>query len=149
MDREQKQRRRLVKAHLHEYRNLRREERSILEQLERLQNRMDLRAVILTGQPKGTTTYTMADYVAELDELQGQLEEALSDTILAYKRIQEEINSMPDPLHRVLLIDYYLLEKPFDQIADRLGYSLARIHHLHAEALDAFPLDEDAIWHSY
>ena len=131
MDQERKQRRRVVKAHLREYRNLRREEKSILEQIEGLRNRMDLQAIVLTGQPRGTVQYTLADYAADLDEL------------------HEQINMMPDPLHRVILTDYYLLEKPFELIADKLGYSLARIHHLHADALDAFPFDEDTIWHSF
>lgn len=149
MDQERKQRRRIVKAHLREYRNLRREEKSILEQIEGLRNRMDLQAIVLTGQPRGTVQYTLADYAADLDELHEQLEDALSETILAYKHIQEEINMMPDPLHRVILTDYYLLEKPFELIADKLGYSLARIHHLHADALDAFPFDEDTIWRSF
>lgn len=137
---EQKQKRQQVRAYLSQYRRLLREKQQLEEQLDRLRRRVGLSSPILTGLPKSTTYYGTADYVADLIELEQQVDASILSAVITCSQISEKIDQMEDPLHRVILRGKYLMGQSLAEIADTAGYSLPRIQHLHGEALDAFPL---------
>lgn len=134
------QKRQQVRTYLSQYRRLQHEEEQLLEQIDRLRQRIDLSSPAITGMPKGTSYYGTAEYVADLMELQEELDASILAAVVTYSEIIRKIDQMEDPLHRLILRGKYLAGQTLSEIADQAGYSVPRIQHLHGEALDAFPL---------
>ncbi len=63
------------------------------------------------------------------------------EAILALSAVKEAIHSVKNPLHRELLERYYLQGQTWEQVAEKMHYSPARIYELRRQAIDEIDLD--------
>lgn len=63
------------------------------------------------------------------------------EAILTLSAIKEAIHSVKNPLHRELLERYYLQGQTWEQVAEKMHYSPARIYELRRQAIDEIDLD--------
>lgn len=54
------------------------------------------------------------------------------------RKINEQIDSLDNPLHRIVLINYYILDHSLGDIARIFNYEPGYIRHVHGWALEAF-----------
>ncbi len=63
------------------------------------------------------------------------------EAILTLSTVKEAIHSVKNPLHRELLERYYLQGQTWEQVAEKMHYSPARIYELRRQAIDEIDLD--------
>lgn len=63
------------------------------------------------------------------------------EAILTLSAVKEAIHSVKNPLHRELLEKYYLQGQTWEQVAEKMHYSPARIYELRRQAIDEIDLD--------
>ncbi len=63
------------------------------------------------------------------------------EAILTLSAVKEAIHSVKNPLHRELLERYYLQGQTWEQVAEKMHYSPARIYELRRQAIDEIDLD--------
>ncbi len=74
------------------------------------------------------------------DKLKARTEER-DEAFLTLSAVKEAIHSVKNPIHRDLLERYYLKGQTWEQAAERMHYSPARIYKLRKEAIDEIDLD--------
>lgn len=112
-----------------------RTERRLVLQIESLRNKATSLEIHLTGMPKGSLSYTAADYIADITDLQKELAVAIEEERRAYKEILETLNKLEDPKLKNLLITRYLMLKPWSEIAAELDIPERWAYRLHGKAL--------------
>ena len=63
------------------------------------------------------------------------------EAFLTLSAVKEAIHRVKDPLRRELLERYYLQGQTWEQVAERMHYSPARIYELRRQAIDEIDLD--------
>lgn len=77
-------------------------------------------------------------HLIQREELFNRIAEKWDELITLKMSIIKSINSLNDSKHIVLLLKRYVDYKPFEQIADEMGYSCNYVLHLHRDAIEAF-----------
>lgn len=138
MTKEQKQEaRQRIKNRLHQYQNLKREQRQIQSELERIDpETTSVSSPNMDGMPRGSgvSKPTEAGALARIsimERYQEQLDK-LSEEQLALEKLIEDL----DPVERMVLRYRYLEGLPWESVCVAVSYSWRRVHHFHASALD-------------
>lgn len=124
-----------VKAFLNQVRNIIRKENRILDQMRRLEERQLSITRPISDMPRGSTPFTTADYVAEMDILKRQLLLEMKREREAYKRILQVLNQL-EGIEREIMIMHYLMFLTWEEIACKVEKSYRWTQKLHGRALE-------------
>ena len=75
--------------------------------------------------------------VALLDELERRYVERLRETIRLLTAIEDGIDALPDERHRLVLRMRYIDGLGWEEIAERIGYTLRWVTNIHGLALES------------
>ena len=78
---------------------------------------------------------SMARIMAEVDELEGQIDALQRSRAFEILRISRVIDQMEDPREATVLDAYYLGRKSMQEIADHLHYSERHVYRLRSEGV--------------
>ena len=81
---------------------------------------------------------TMGDTVASICDREKELKAKMDDYVKIERKVSEKIDEVKEQKYRDLLRYRYILGLTFDQIADRMGYSVRHITRIHEKAVEAF-----------
>ncbi len=105
-------------------------------QIERLRADLLPRGISYTGMPKGSDIVTMADTFARLDDMERK---ALAEIEAAQKQADDvlaTINSVSRDEYKLILMDRYVLNMGWDEIASDVGYAESSTYRMHGYALN-------------
>lgn len=123
-----------AKQFLSRVRDIINSERNTIKQINKLRDRWLSIEINLSGMPRGSTSYTAADYVADLDELQRKLLDTMKEERQAYKEILEVLSELTGN-KREIMKNRYLLCMTWEAIAVDLGLTYRWVLTLHGRAL--------------
>ena len=131
-----------VKRYLNEYQVLQGKE--IRKRREIQQAREDQTSVELAmdGMPHGTVRKSLADYAAEIDELEAELREIIAAKFEARRRITWDIEQIPDPKERDLLHRKYIGGESWSQLEKSMDCSRATVFRIFKESLSKLGISE-------
>lgn len=124
-----------VKTFLNQVRNIIRKENRILDQMRRLEERQLSITRPISDMPRGSTPFTTADYVAEMDILKRQLLLEMKREREAYKQILQVLNQL-EGIEREIMIMHYLMFLTWEEIACKVEKSYRWTQKLHGRALE-------------
>lgn len=128
------------KEYLNGYRDTKRREKRILEQIQQL--RLDTMFPCLQGDgmPRGSSQSDLSDYMSRYDALMGELEQEMLNAITEYENIHRAIRRMKDEEEKEILERKYLMRQTWERIAEELGMSRRNAIYKHGEALKSFDI---------
>lgn len=132
------------KQYLKQGYRLRKEIKSDEEVLEELNENLDgLKALQNSEKVQGGPLKDDSRIIEEIDKII-EVEEEIKKKLLALKSFQaklyQEIELVQDMNQRVLLKNRYIFNLTWEQIAERLGYSITQTHRIHKKALENFKM---------
>lgn len=132
------------KQYLKQGYRLRKEIKSDEEVLEELNENFDgLKALQNSEKVQGGPLKDDSRIIEEIDKII-EVEEEIKKKLLALKSFQaklyQEIELVQDMNQRVLLKNRYIFNLTWEQIAERLGYSITQTHRIHKKALENFKM---------
>lgn len=128
------------KAYLKRYHAAELAEKEIREEIDDLRMNKMFPALIQDGMPHGSSCMDLSEYAAQLDELLTELKDKMEQRIRLRKEITQKIEEMPDETEKTVLRLRYIRWMKWEQIAERMGYSLRNITKIHGKALVHFRL---------
>lgn len=128
------------KEYLNRYRDAKRREKRILEQIQQL--RLDTMFPCLQGDgmPRGSSQSDLSDYMSRYDALMGELKQERLNAITEYTNIHRAIQKMKDEEEKEILERKYLMRQTWEEIAQSLGYSRITVIRKHRDALINFEI---------
>lgn len=132
------------KQYLKQGYKLRKEIKSDEEVLEELNENLDgLKALQNSEKVQGGPLKDDSRIIEKIDKII-EVEEEIKKKLLALKSFQaklyQEIELVQDMNQRVLLKNRYIFNLTWEQIAERLGYSITQTHRIHKKALENFKM---------
>lgn len=128
------------KEYLRRYHAAELAEREIREEIDDLRMNKMFPALIQDGMPHGSSCGDLSAYVVQLEELMDNLKAQMEQQIRLRKEITQKIEEMPDETEKTVLRLRYIRWMKWEQIAERMGYSLRNITKIHGKALVHFRL---------
>lgn len=130
------------KEYLNGYRDAKRREKRILEQIQQL--RLDTMFPCLQGDgmPRGSSQSDLSDYMSRYDALMGELEQERLIAITEYENMHRAIRKMKDEEEKEILERKYLMRQTWEKIAKELGYDRRTVIRKHGNALKNFEIPE-------
>ena len=130
----------LKKDYLNGYRNAKRREKRILEEIQQL--RLDTMFPCLQGDgmPRGSRQSDLSDYMSRYGELMDKLKEERLEAVRQYTDIHNAIRNMKNEEEKEILERKYLMRQTWEEIAQSLGYSRITVIRKHGEALINFEI---------
>nr|DAL71531.1 MAG TPA: Protein of unknown function (DUF722) [Caudoviricetes sp.] len=128
------------KAYLKRYHAAELAEQEIREEIDDLRMNKMFPALIQDGMPHGSSCGDLSAYAAQLDELLIELKEQMEKRIKIRREITEKIEAMQDETEKTVLRLRYIHWMRWEQIADRMGYSIRNITKIHGKALAHFEI---------
>ena len=128
------------KEYLRRYHAAELAEREIREEIDDLRMNKMFPALIQDGMPHGSSCGDLSAYVVQLEELMDNLKAQMEQQIRLRKEITQKIEEMPDETEKTVLRLRYIRWMKWEQIAERMGYSLRNITKIHVKALVHFRL---------
>ena len=89
----------------------------------------------LTGLPRGSTSFTIDDYVSGKEDLVAKLEAELERERKSYVKILMTLNQL-EGLTKEIMIRYYLMFQTWEEVAKSVGKSYRRVQTLHSKGLE-------------
>lgn len=126
------------KEYLRRYHAAELAEREIREEIDDLRMNKMFPALIQDGMPHGSSCGDLSAYAAQLDELLVELKDQMEKRIRIRREITRKIESMRDETEKTVLRRRYIQWLRWEQIAERMGYSLRNITKIHGKALAHF-----------
>lgn len=126
------------KEYLRRYHAAELAEREIREEIDDLRMNKMFPALIQDGMPHGSSCGDLSAYVVQLEELMDNLKAQMEQQIRLRKEITQKIEEMPDETEKTVLRLRYIRWLQWEQIAERMGYSLRNITKIHGKALAHF-----------
>ena len=130
----------LKKEYLNSYRAAVREEKILLEEIQKLRADKMFPSVVNDGMPHGSGGGDLSEYAAKLDEAINDLKEQRLKKVRLYTEIQQQIKCVEDDTERELLMLRYLQGKTWEQVAVEMGYTYRYTTKLHGKALQNFKM---------
>ena len=124
-----------LKAYLMRVRYAVRAEERIIEQILRLRERVTSLTKQLSDMPRGGSPYTLEDYVCDLDRLERQLGAELEKEREAFRDVLILLSKL-EPVPQDIMIDYYLNDKTWEEIAIAYGKSYRWVQGVHKKSLE-------------
>lgn len=128
------------KEYLRRYHAAELAEREIREEIDDLRMNKMFPALIQDGMPHGSSCMDLSEYAAQLDELLTELKDKMEQRIRIRREITQRIEAMRDETEKTVLRLRYIRWMKWEQIAERMGYSLRNITKIHGKALVHFRL---------
>lgn len=130
------------KEYLNGYRDAKRREKRILEQIQQL--RIDTMFPCLQGDgmPRGSSQSDLSDYMSRYGELMDELEQEKSNAIDEYTTIHRAIRKIEDEEEKEILERKYLMRQTWEMIAKALDCSRITAIRIHGRALENFEIPE-------
>ena len=130
------------KEYLNGYRDAKRRENRILEQIQQL--RMDKMFPCLQNDdmPHAHNQTDLSDYAVKLDELMQRLKEEKLEAIKQYESVYMAINRMEKENEREVLIRRYINGSKWEKIAIDMGYDYRYTLKIHGKALNNFEIPQ-------
>ena len=126
------------KEYLRRYHAAELAEREIREEIDDLRMNKLFPALIQDGMPHGSSCMDLSEYAAQLDELLTELKDQMEQRIRIRREITQRIEAMQDETEKTVLRLRYIHWLRWEQIAERMGYSLRNITKIHGKALAHF-----------
>lgn len=126
------------KEYLRRYHAAELAERGIREEIDDLRMNKMFPALIQDGMPHGSSCMDLSEYAAQLDELLKELKDQMEQRIRIRREITQRIEAMQDETEKTVLRLRYIRWLRWEQIAERMGYSLRNITKIHGKALAHF-----------
>ena len=126
------------KEYLRRYHAAELAEREIREEIDDLRMNKMFPALIQDGMPHGSSCMDLSEYAAQLDELLTELKDQMEQRIRIRREITQRIEAMQDETEKTVLRLRYIHCLRWEQIAERMGYSLRNITKIHGKALAHF-----------
>ena len=126
------------KEYLRRYHAAELAEREIREEIDDLRMNKMFPALIQDGMPHGSSCMDLSEYAAQLDELLTELKDQMEQRIRIRREITQRIEAMQDETEKTVLRLRYIHWLRWEQIAERMGYSLRNITKIHGKALANF-----------
>lgn len=110
-----------------------------LEELEKLKTLATKVTAVMGGEAvsRSRNTDTMGDAVARIVEMQDEIADLIDSYISRKKYFSQIIDSLRNPMQIKVLYGRYYSGKPFEDIAQELGYTRRNICYIHGAALRA------------
>lgn len=86
----------------------------------------------------GGSHQDIADKIAILTELLDKANREWDQLINLRTEIRQKIANIDSYVFRAVLIEYYVLQKNWEQVAENMGYSRQHIHRIYGKALQAY-----------
>ena len=115
-------------------------EKEIQEEIDDLRMNKMFPALIQDGMPHGSSCMDLSEYAAQLDELLTELKDQMEQRIRIRREITQRIEAMQDETEKTVLRLRYIHWLQWEQIAERMGYSLRNITKIHGKALAHFEI---------
>lgn len=115
-------------------------EKAIQQEIDELRMDKMFPMLIQDGMPHGSSCGDLSAYAAQLDELLIELKEQMEKRIKIRREITEKIEAMQDETEKTVLRLRYIHWMRWEQIADRMGYSIRNITKIHGKALAHFEI---------
>lgn len=128
------------KVYLKRYHAAELAEQEIREEIDDLRMNKMFPALIQDGMPHESSCGDLSAYAAQLDELLIELKEQMEKRIKIRREITEKIEAMQDETEKTVLRLRYIHWMRWEQIADRMGYSIRNITKIHGKALAHFEI---------
>lgn len=126
------------KEYLRRYHAAELAEREIREEIDDLRMNKMFPALIQDGMPHGSSCMDLSEYAAQFDELLTELKDQMEQRIRIRREITQRIEAMQDETEKTVLRLRYIHWLRWEQIAERMGYSLRNITKIHGKALAHF-----------
>lgn len=126
------------KEYLRRYHAAELAEREIREEIDDLRMNKMFPALIQDRMPHGSSCMDLSEYAAQLDELLTELKDQMEQRIRIRREITQRIEAMQDETEKTVLRLRYIHWLRWEQIAERMGYSLRNITKIHGKALAHF-----------
>lgn len=128
-----------AKDYLRDIRRMDIEIKALQDQIVRMrQDAEGVRAMVITDMPKGGKGRDMADIVADVADLQMLCAKYVSELVTKKQDAMNWIMQIEGSELRSILLLRYLQGMDWEEIADRMNYSMRTIFSLHGEALNEF-----------
>lgn len=124
-----------AKKFLYQVRDIVKAESRILEQIALLEVRQMATTRPLSGMPRGSTAFTIDDYISGVEDLKAKLKAELEKEQEAYLKILTILNQL-EGLTKEIMIRYYLMFQTWDAVANSVGKSYRRVQTLHSQGLE-------------
>ena len=130
------------KEYLNGYRDAKRREKRILEQIQQL--RLDTMFPCLQGDgmPRGSSQSDLSNYMERRDKLEEELKQEMLNAVTEYTEIHKAIRKMKDEEEKEILERKYLMRQTWEKIAKELGYDRRTVIRKHGNALKNFEIPE-------
>lgn len=115
-------------------------EKAIQQEIDELRMDKMFPMLVQDGMPHGSSCGDLSAYVVQLEELMDNLKAQMEQQIRLRKEITQKIEEMPDETEKTVLRLRYIRWMKWEQIAERMGYSLRNITKIHGKALVHFRL---------
>lgn len=130
------------KEYLNGYRDAKRREKRILEQIQEL--RLDTMFPCLQGDgmPRGSSQSDLSNYMERRDKLEEELKQEMLNAVTEYTEIHKAIRKMKDEEEKEILERKYLMRQTWERIAEELGCDRRTAIRKHGNALKKFEIPE-------
>lgn len=134
------------KEYLNGYREAKRREKRILEQIQRL--RLDKMFPCLQNDdmPHGHNQSDLSDYAVKMDELMEELKKERLQAVDEYNEIYKTISRLENENEKEVLVRRYINGDKWEEIAVKMNYGYRHIHKIHGSALINIKVPEQT-WH--
>ena len=129
------------KEYLNGYRDAKRREKRILEQIQQL--RLDTMFPCLQGDgmPRGSSQSDLSNYMGRRDELEEELKQEMLNAITEYENIHRAIRRMKDEEEKEILERKYLMRQTWER-PEELDCDRSTAIRKHGNALENFEIPE-------
>lgn len=133
------------KKYLRQYRGLKREERQLAEEIERVKASGLPHSLGISPAPGGSgTEHDLSDWAAKWDLLERELAAAKAKAADARIRIEHSLQAMEEAQERTLLRSHYVSGQSLEKIAKDMHFSSRQIWRIHKKALQNFSPENTA-----
>lgn len=130
------------KEYLNRYRDAKRREKRILEQIQQLRLDTMFPCIQGDGMPRGSSQSDLSDYMSRYGELMDELKQERLNAITEYTDIHRAIQKMKDEEEKEILERKYLMRQTWERIAEELGCDRRTAIRKHGNALKNFEIPE-------
>lgn len=133
------------KAYLRRYKKNLAKIKRLEEKVEYINERMiNLRAIRITDEPRGTTSISKAELLSDKIEYEERIERLKIKSRQLRKEIAEAIDTLEEVRHIDVLEAFFLDCLTFEEISEKLGYTLRHTIHLYSEGIKRTKISLDS-----
>lgn len=100
-----------------------------------------VRSSNLSGMPRGGQPVTMADMIADKEDLENRIERLKKKSKKFKSEILEEIDSLDEPRYVAVLEGFFIDCLSMEDIAENEGYTVRHVYSLYHDAVKALTLN--------